>query len=447
MAYFPFFRDLTGLPGLIVGGGQVALRKAEKLLSYGPKLTAAAPCICPEFRALPGVTLLEQPFSPELLEGMAFVIAATDDRALNHEISLCCRDRSIPVNVADCREDCTFLFPSLVKKGSLSIGISTGGASPSAAAELRRKLEDLLPDNTDALLEDLEAKRPLVQETVADPSRRARVFKELFSASMAKGASLSDDEFAAILGGVSPEKHGRVALVGAGCGKADLITLRGLKLLRSCEVLVYDDLIDEALLAEAPDSAERIYMGKRLGRHSASQSEISAMLVEKAREGKQVVRLKGGDPYVFGRGGEEFLALQSAGIPCEEVPGISSCIAIPAAAGIPVTHRSLSRSFHVVTAHTADTGDYLPDDLDALAGLRGTLVFLMGLKQLPRLAERLMAAGKAAETPAAVISGGNAPRPMTVRASLCDIARAAEEAGVEAPAVIVVGETAALELL
>ena len=209
-------------------------------------------------------------------------------------------------------------------------------------------------------------------------------------------------------------KKGFVYLVGAGCGSADLITVRGLRLLQSCDAVVYDDLIDPALLAQAAH-AEQHPAGKRCGRHSMPQSEINSLLVRLGQSGKTVVRLKGGDPFVFGRGGEEFLALQAAGVPCEEVPGISSCIAVPAAAGIPVTHRGASRSFHVITGHTAQTGDTLPESLEALAALHGTLVFLMGLNSLEQIAARLTAAGKPPETPAAVVSGGNAPHPATVR--------------------------------
>ena len=216
---------------------------------------------------------------------------------------------------------------------------------------------------------------------------------------------------------------GTVYLVGAGCGPADLITVRGLRLLRNCGAVVYDDLIATELLDEVPAAAERVYMGKREGRHSASQEEICAKLVELARAGKTVVRLKGGDPFVFGRGGEEALALLAAGVPFEVAPGVTSAVAIPALAGIPVTHRGVSRSFHVVTARTADTPDGLPEYFDQLAPLPGTLVFLMGLSRLERIAQRLTDAGKPA-----------------------DIAAKTRAAGVLPPAVIVVGEAAALEL-
>ena len=233
---------------------------------------------------------------------------------------------------------------------------------------------------------------------------------------------------------------GTVYLVGAGCGGADMITVRGLRLLERCGVVVYDDLLDKALLEAVPEGAEKIYVGKRQGRHSAAQEEIYALLIEKAREGKTVVRLKGGDPFV--RGGEEMLALRAAGIPCQEVPGVTSAIAVPALAGIPVTHRQISRSVHIITARTADTPGGLPEGLEALAalaGLHGTLVFLMGVSRLEELSARLLAAGMAPETPAAVVS-----EHMAVRGILADIAE--KGTAVPPPAVIVVGETAAMDV-
>ena len=236
---------------------------------------------------------------------------------------------------------------------------------------------------------------------------------------------------------------GRVYLVGAGCGPAEWITLRGYRLLQTCDAVVYDDLIAPELLDAVPPQARKLYMGKRLGRHSAPQEDISQTLISLAQAGHTVVRLKGGDPFVFGRGGEEIQALQGAGVPFEVVPGISSAIAIPGQAGIPVTHRGLSRSFHVITAHTKDGAS---DQLDRLAGVEGTLVILMGLSQLPAIVQRLMAAGRAPDTPAAVVSGGCAPHPAAVRAPLEQLPEAAERAGVLPPAVIVVGETAALDL-
>ena len=237
---------------------------------------------------------------------------------------------------------------------------------------------------------------------------------------------------------------GRVYLVGAGCGAYDLITLRGADILRRCDAVVYDSLIDERLLGLAPDSAEKICVGKRAGKHSEEQQTINALLVQKASEGKTVVRLKGGDPFVFGRGGEEILALRQNNIEYETVPGITSSIAVPQLAGIPVTHRMVSRSFHVITGHRADGS--LAENMKTYAALDGTLVFLMGLGNLKFIADSLMQNGMSADTPAAVISKGATSQQKTVRADLKNIAARTAEENLQPPAVIVVGETAAYDL-
>lgn len=430
MPWFPFFVNLEQAQGLVVGGGTVALRKVEKLLPYGPQLTVVAPDICPSLASLPGLNLCCRPFAEaDLTPCPAFVIAATGDKALNHRIAALCRERRIPVNVVDDPVACSFFFPALVQRGRLSVGISTGGASPTAALWLKEKIEALLPPNFAHILDRLEHRRASVKAQEPDEARRAARFRADFELAMTATPPLE------------PVPVGRVALVGAGCGSADLITVRGLRLLRQCRAVVYDDLIDDALLDEVPPEAERHYMGKRSGRHAAPQQEINQTLIDLARKGGLVVRLKGGDPFVFGRGGEEALALQAAGIDYEVVPGISSAIAIPAEAGIPVTHRAVSRAVHIITAHTG--ADAQPD-YRRYAGLDGTLVFLMGLHRLPQIAQGLMDGGMDPATPAAVISGGNAAHPAAVRAPLCEIAAAARE--MEAPAVIVVGAVAEMNL-
>lgn len=444
MPHFPLFIDLTSKPVLIVGGGNVALRKLQKLLPYGPVVTMISPVFLPEIKAVPGVILHHRPFfDSDLAPRPELVIAATNDRGLNQHVSVLCRAQSIPVNVVDDLEESTFLFPALVQQGNFSAGICTGGSSPTAARYFKEKLQSQLPDKLDSILDWLEQQRPIMKKAIPDQNRRAVLFRKLFDVCMDQGAPLTAAEVHAIL---ADSPIGSVALVGAGCGKADLITLRGLKLLQTCQAVVYDDLIDPALLDAAPESALRIYMGKRSGAHSAAQSVINQTLIDLARQGLRVVRLKGGDPYLFGRGGEEMLALKQAGIPCQEVPGIPSAIGIAAEAGIPVTHRGLSQGLHIVTAHTADTEDGLPADFDQLAQLNGTLVFLMGLKQLPKIADRLISAGKSPDTPAAVISGGNAPHPATLRATLIQLPRLAREAGITAPAIILVGKVTDMDL-
>ena len=429
MGWFPFFVQLEGARGLLVGGGRVALRKAEKLLPFGAQLTVVAPCICPPLAALPGLTLCRRAFADsDLSPAPDFVIAATGDRALDRRIAALCRTRRILVNVVDDPAACGFYFPALVQRGRLCIGISTGGASPTAAAWLRQKIEALLPPGFDGILDRLAARREAVKAEGGSEAKRAERLQQAFALELA--AAEAPHAPAAARENAGP---GRVALVGAGCGRADLITVRGLRLLQQCRAVVYDDLIDTALLDTAPAGAERIYVGKRSGQHSAPQ------------RGGLTVRLKGGDPYVFGRGGEEALALQRAGIPFEVVPGITAAIAVPAEAGIPVTHRGVSRAVHIITAHTQDE----TPDFSRWAALAadGTLVFLMGLQRLPQIAAGLLAGGLPPQTPAAVLSGGNAPHPAAVRASLGEITDAARAAGVEAPAVIVVGDVAGMELL
>lgn len=242
------------------------------------------------------------------------------------------------------------------------------------------------------------------------------------------------------------EKQGVVYLVGAGPGDPDLMTLRGRELLAACDAVVYDHLASEHFLNWVSESCRKIYVGKQSGRHSMKQEEINDVLVELALSGLKVVRLKGGDPFVFGRGGEEILALEARGIPYETVPGVTSAVAVPESAGIPVTHRAVSRSFHVITGHTQGGEDCLPPGFQVYADLPGTLVFLMGLGQLPVIAKELMAGGKSPDTPAAVIEKGTLPGQRMVRGTLADIYEKAASAGIGTPAVIVVGQTAAYEM-
>lgn len=436
MSHFPFFMEVENKTALIIGGGEIAREKAEKLSQFGVHLRVLAPEILPELAALADTEL--RPFRPEDLDPPpAFVVAATNDRAVNRQVAGLCRAKNIPVNVADDPEACDFFFPALVKKGSLTVAIGTDGASPAAAKFYRQQIEAMLPDTTAELLDYLRKTRETLQETVPDPKQRSTLLRRIASASLHKGAPLTQLEEASETAPV-----GTVYLVGAGCGSADLITVRGMRLLQTCDAVVYDELIAAELLDWVPPTAQRIAMGKRSGKPSASQPEIIAELIRQAGLGRRVVRLKGGDPYLFGRGGEELFALRAAGIPCEEVPGIPSAIGIPAQYDIPVTHRGVSRSLHIITAHTRE--DELPADLPLYAKLEGTLVFLMGLSRLKAICAALIRFGKPADTPAAVLSGGNAPNPVCIRGTLETLPELAKDAA--APAIIVVGGVTRSEL-
>ena len=453
MAYFPFFVDIGGKNGLIAGGGRVALHKLQKLLPYGARLKIVAPEVSEamEQTALENdICVIKRAFEPSDLNEMFFVIAASDDAKVNAEIGRLCRERGILVNVVDDKEACSFLFPSLVKEGNLSIGISTEGTSPEVAAELRSRVVSMIPADMDTILAYLGSLRPLAKAHVKDTGRRAAFLKDTARVCMDTNAVFDEWE---TMRRLEAYAHGEeaghiegVLLVGAGCGSFDLITVRGLRAIRQARVLVYDDLIDQRLLAYASERCERIYVGKRSGRHSMAQEQIQKLLIQKAREGGLVVRLKGGDPFVFGRGMEEMMALRSEGIPAAYVPGVTSCVAIPAFAGIPVTHREISRSFHVITGHLAGKAADLCSKLDfaSLARLEGTLVFLMGFGQLRQIADGLIHAGKKAATPAAVVHGTFDASVAVVRGTLADIAEKAAEAAMQAPAVIIVGRVAAL---
>lgn len=240
---------------------------------------------------------------------------------------------------------------------------------------------------------------------------------------------------------------GIVYLVGAGPGEQELITVKGLRLLQSCEVVMYDRLASSSLVDEAPLQCERINVGKRLGDHTYMQDEINKLLVQKALEGKRIVRLKGGDPFVFGRGGEEILALEEAGIPYEVIPGVTSATSAPLSVGVPVTHRGISQSFHVVTGYTISNESGMIEDLNALARLKGTLVFLMGMSHLAQLTEKLIQYGKSGDTPACLISKGTTPYQRELRGTLKDIAYLAKQHQMEAPATLVIGETANMQLV
>lgn len=444
MGYFPFFIDIKGKKGLVVGGGRVAARKVEKLLPFSPRLTLIAPVILKELKENSGVSCLERRFRDEDVEGCMFVIAASDDEALNTHVASLCREKGILVNVVDCKENCSFLFPALVKEGKLTVGISTEGASPQAAAQLRSMTAQQVPSRMEEILDDLAELREAAKEQLPDPVKRAAFLKEAADLCMEKNRPLTEKEKDALLQGSEPE--GKVILAGAGCGAFDLITIRALRAIRYAQVIVYDDLLDERLLAYAPESCEKIYVGKRSGKHSMPQQEINRVLIQKAKQGKQVVRLKGGDPFVFGRGGEEILALKKEGIETSLIPGITSAVALPEAAGIPVTHRGISGSFHVMTGHREEEGKDFWEELEKLSGISGTLIFLMGFQRLEEIAQKLIQYGKKPETPAAVIHGDFNGKIRVVKGTLEDIGEKTKADALKPPAVIVVGESAGLSL-
>ena len=439
MGYFPFFIDIKGKKGLVIGGGRIAEHKISKLLAYEPELTVVARKVSDSIKSIEGINIIEREFVNSDLDGCSFCIAATDDAKFNAYVAGVCRKYHIFINAVDDKDNCDFLFPSVYKAGDLSIGISTQGASPYVAADIKNRIAQELPADIEDILMYLGSIRDSIKENVDDASMRADIFKEAARKCMVLGRELDKDELQDVINKVSERitgkdntnaetkadgkysySKGKVVIAGAGCGTYDLITVRALNAIKKAQVLVYDDLIDNRLIEFGVESCEKIYVGKRNGRHSMAQEEINELLLKKANEGKLVVRLKGGDPYVFGRGGEEMLYLKSNGIETEEIPGVTSAIAVPAMAGIPVTHRDVSRSFSVVTGHTKDM-DSLYEEIRNSASMNGTCVYLMGLTHLAQITEALVSGGKPKNTPAAVITGGFDDTYRIVKGTLADI--------------------------
>lgn len=446
MDYLPVFLRLAGVAAVVVGGGQVAARKAEWLLKAGARVTVLAPELGPALalRAARGeLTHLADAFAPARLAGAAVVIAASDDRAVNAAVSGAARARRIPVNVVDSPELSSFIFPAIIDRSPIVIAVSSAGASPTLARRVRAEIEALLPARLGALARFLGARRAAVNRALAPGARRP--FWERLLDGRAAGEVLSGDESAAARsfarelrsGSAGP---GEVYLIGAGPGDPDLLTLRALQLLQQADVILYDRLVPDAILERARRDAERVFVGKETGDH-AGQSRINELLVSLARAGRRVARLKGGDSYVFGRGGEEIEVLTAAGIPYRVVPGVTAALGAAASAGIPLTHRRLAHSVTLVSGHAA-----ADDSLDwrALARPQQTVVFYMAVAQLPRIVARLRGAGAAGDLPAAIVERATLPTQRVLRAPLASLAALAAREQIAAPALLIVGAVTAL---
>lgn len=454
MDYLPVFLRLQGEPALVVGGGRVAARKADWLLKAGARVTVVAPQLAAELAARAHraeLAHIAQPFAPAHLAGTALAVAASDDRGVNAAVSHAARALRIPVNVVDSPELSSFIFPAIVDRSPIVVAVSSAGASPVLARRVREQIEALLPARLGALARFLGVRRAAVKR-LPGPARRA--FWERLIGGRAGGELLSGNQaaaqrtFAAELRRAQQEPRtpasgtglGEVYLIGAGPGDPDLITLRALQLLQQADVILYDRLVPEAILERARRDAERVFVGKAAGEH-AQQARINELMVGLARAGKRVARLKGGDAYVFGRGGEEIEALARADIPWRVVPGVTAALGAAAAADIPLTHRRLAHSVTLASGHAA-----ADDSLDwrALAGTRQTVVFYMGIAQLPRIVARLRAAGATADLPAAIVERATLPGQRVLRAPLEHIAALAAGERIAAPALLILGEVTAL---
>jgi uroporphyrin-III C-methyltransferase/precorrin-2 dehydrogenase/sirohydrochlorin ferrochelatase len=453
MDYLPIFLKIAGRKALVVGGGPVAARKVAWLRKAGARVTVVAPAIVAELAALArqgGIDHRARAFQPVDLRAHALVIAATSDAPLNRRIHLLASDANLPVNVVDCPELCSFIVPSVVDRSPVVVAISSGGAAPVLARLLRARLEALLPHTLGRLARAAAGFRKQVKQRLRDAGARRRFWENVFADSMTERlASAGDAErqhalattLDAVATGAAP--RGMVYLVGAGPGAPDLLTLRALRLMQQADVVLHDKLVPAAILDLVRRDAERIDVGRRCGDHATAQAATNALMVRLAREGRQVVRLKAGDPFIFGRGGEELEHLAAHGIDFQVVPGITAALGCAAYAGIPLTHRDHAQSCLFVTARSA--AGTLDLDWQALTRPQQTVVVYMGLRALPGLVAGLQAHGLAATTRIAVIESGTRAHQRVVTSTLDRIVADAQGSGLAGPALIVIGSVVGLQ--
>jgi len=442
MDYLPIFADVRNKLCLVVGGGEVGKRKTGVLLEAGANVRVVAPQIDPVLAAQKNVDTVIARFGVQHLDGVTLAIAATNDRSVNRQVSEAARARNIPVNVVDDPELCSFIMPAILDRSPLMVAFSSGGASPVLTRMMRGKLETMIPQNYGRLAAFAERFRELVKQRVTDPAKR-RIFWENALESVVAEKVLSGDEDGAeimmqqMLANEDNIRHGEVYLVGAGPGDPDLLTFRALRLMQKADVVVHDNLVSKPILEMARRDAERIYVGKKRNDHVMPQEEINELLVRLAKQGKRVLRLKGGDPFIFGRGGEEIETLAEHGIPFQVVPGITAASGVAAYAGIPLTHRDHAQSCIFVTGHMKDGSMNL--DWDALARPKQTIVVYMGLLGIEKLCAELIAHGMSSSTPAAIVQQGTTQNQRVITGTLATLAANAQRENLHAPTLIIVG--------
>ncbi|MGC8523986.1 MAG: siroheme synthase CysG [Acidibrevibacterium sp.] len=437
MRHFPIFLDLAGRRALVLGEGAAAARKADALAEAGATVTRVA-------RFAPARS------AQDCLAGVAIAIGAEAPETDLQALSEAAQALGIPVNIVDRPALSSFIMPALIDRDPLTIAIASGGAAPVLARQLRAKIEALIPPAYGRLAAFLGRAQGELRRRFPDLAQRRRLIERLlggrvaalvFAGREAEAEAALAAELAASDTGADGATPGMVFLVGAGPGAADLLTLRAQRLLGEADVIVHDRLVGDEVLALARRDATRIFVGKARAHHCLPQSEINALLVGLARAGKKVVRLKGGDPFIFGRGGEEAEALAEAGIACEIVPGVTAALACAAAAGIPLTHRDAARSVTLLTGHGKE--GVIDLDFAALVRLGGTLAIYMAITALPRLAAGFAAAGLAPETPAALIERGGTPAERRLFAPLPELATRAPAWSSGGPALLLIGPAVA----
>lgn len=453
MDYLPLFHDLKGRRCLVVGGGETALRKVRPLLEAGAVVEVVAPVIDSGLRELAAsrsLVLVERAFEEADLEGKALVVAAGEDDLLDRRVSALCQARNLPVNVVDKPDLCSVIFPAIVDRSPIQIAIGTGGSAPVLARLLRGRLEAMLPGRYGDLARLADRFRGAVREKLAPEKRRAfweqvlegKIAELVYTGRNRQAEAAMNEalEEAARRGGEPVQ--GEVYLVGGGPGDPDLLTFRALRLMQQADIVIHDRLVSKEVLDLVRRDAERLYVGKTAGNHPVTQDNINRKLVEYAQKGYRVLRLKGGDPFIFGRGGEEIEHLADHGIAFQVVPGITAASGCASYAGIPLTHRDHAQSVRFIAGHRRD--DQLDLDWAALVTPGETLVFYMGLNNLETICRQLAAHGMAADTPAALVEKGTTDNQRVFTGDLATLPEIVRRGGGRAPTLIIVGSVVSL---
>ena len=451
MDYFPIFMNVRGQTCLVVGGGAVARRKTEALLRSGASIRLVAPQISADLQTLVQEKqgeLLPRAFQATDLDDVVLVIAATDDEQVNQQVSALAAQARLPVNVVDQPELSSFITPAVVDRSPVVVAVSSGGKAPVLTRLLKARIESFVPAAWGRLAQLVGGYRQQVKKKLPALRQRNRFWSEVLQgpvAELALAGQIAESEalLQKSIEGQSAFSTGAVYLVGAGPGDPDLLTFRALRLLQQADLVVYDRLVSPQIIELIRKDAEKIYVGKQRSEHSVPQPEINQLLLEQAQAGKIVVRLKGGDPFIFGRGGEEIATLAAEAIPFQVVPGITAASGCAAYAGIPLTHRDHAQMVVFVTGHLKDNSVNL--DWQPLAHLKATLVIYMGLIGLPVICRELIAHGKAPETPIALIESGTLASQRVFTGTLATLSAELDQYAVRAPTLIIIGEVVGLK--
>ena len=452
MEYLPIFIHIKNRPCLVVGGGSIAARKVALLRKAQASVMVVAPALCDELQRLKDDDLIRhhaRAFVENDLSDCVVVVAATNQRQVNKLVSTLAQARRLPVNVVDNPDLCSFIMPSIIDRSPVVIAVSTGGSSPVLARLIRTKLEGSIPAAYGRLAALVEGFRTKVKAAFPNVESRRGFWESILEGTVAELVFTGhEDEARQILDKAIVEKSenpklpGEVFLVGAGPGDPDLLTFRALRLMQQADVVVYDRLVSPAIMEMVRRDAEIAYVGKQRDKHTMQQENINQLLVRLAKEGKRVLRLKGGDPFIFGRGGEEIELLAQEGIAFQVVPGITAANGCSSYAGIPLTHRDYAQSCVFVTGHLKDGSVDL--NWQALAQPRQTVVFYMGLHGAPTLCKEMVAHGLPGSTPVALVEQGTTPQQRVLIATLDSLLEVIKNADIKPPTLIIVGEVVAL---